>query len=83
MRDMTKPKEKISVNMTVALCIYSALFMRFALRVQPRNMLLFACHITNETAQLYQLQRAYGGYDFFYHPPVNNTTTALTASNHD
>lgn len=25
--------------------------MRFALRVQPRNLLLFACHLTNATAQ--------------------------------
>lgn len=70
MRDMTKPKEKVSPNMTIALCIYSLLFMRFALKVQPRNMLLFACHATNETAQLYQLQRVYGGADLFYHPPV-------------
>lgn len=66
---MFKPKEKVSPGMTVALCIYSALFMRFALRVQPRNYLLFACHLTNETAQLYQLQRVYGGVDLFYKPP--------------
>ncbi|OTF71233.1 MPC domain containing protein [Euroglyphus maynei] len=37
-----------------ALIIYSATFMRFAIRVQPRNMLLFACHITNFTAQTVQ-----------------------------
>lgn len=43
----------------VALCIYSALFMRFAWKVQPRNMLLFACHFTNETVQLIQLGRYY------------------------
>jgi hypothetical protein len=49
--------EKISGNMTTALCIYSGLFMRFAWMVQPRNMLLFACHFTNETAQLTQLGR--------------------------
>lgn len=54
--------------MTIALCLYSALFMRFALRVQPLNMLLFVCHATNETAQLYQLQRVYGGIDLFYKP---------------
>lgn len=81
MRDMTKPKEKISVNMTIALCIYSALFMRFALRVQPRNYLLFACHITNETAQLYQLQRVYGGYDIFYRPPVKTVSASGASSN--
>ncbi|CAB4025950.1 mitochondrial pyruvate carrier 1-like, partial [Paramuricea clavata] len=39
------------------LSIYSALFMRFAWKVQPRNLLLLACHITNETAQLIQLGR--------------------------
>ena len=41
----------------IALCIYSILFMRFAIKVHPRNMLLFACHFTNETAQLIQLSR--------------------------
>ncbi|CAL1285202.1 unnamed protein product [Larinioides sclopetarius] len=40
--------------MTLALCIYSLLFMRFAWRVQPRNLLLFACHFTNECAQITQ-----------------------------
>jgi len=40
-----------------ALCVYSALFMRFAWKVQPRNMLLFACHFSNEALQLLQLAR--------------------------
>jgi len=40
--------------MTLALCVYSLLFMRFAVKVQPRNMLLFSCHATNEVAQLVQ-----------------------------
>lgn len=36
--------------------------MRFSLKVQPRNLLLFACHFTNEGAQLTQ------GYRFInYH----------------
>lgn len=34
------------------LCVYSALFMRFAWVVQPRNMLLFACHASNECVQV-------------------------------
>uniref|UniRef100_A0A915J8F5 Mitochondrial pyruvate carrier n=1 Tax=Romanomermis culicivorax TaxID=13658 RepID=A0A915J8F5_ROMCU len=34
-----------------------ALFMRFAWKVQPRNMLLFACHFVNESAQLTQATR--------------------------
>lgn len=33
------------------------MFMRFAWKVQPQNMLLFACHVTNEGAQLIQLTR--------------------------
>jgi hypothetical protein len=37
--------------------MYSALFMRFAWMVQPRNYLLLACHACNETVQLYHLQR--------------------------
>ncbi len=40
-----------------AMCVYSALFMRFALAIRPRNYLLFACHAANETVQLYNLQR--------------------------
>ena len=39
--------------------------MRFAWKVQPRNMLLFACHFTNECAQLTQ------GYRFVMHNYVN------------
>lgn len=42
---------------TAAMCVYSATFMRFAWVVIPRNMLLFACHMTNEAAQLYQGSR--------------------------
>ncbi|KAL0074602.1 hypothetical protein J3Q64DRAFT_1777515 [Phycomyces blakesleeanus] len=52
--DWKKDPELISGNMTAALCIYSGLFMRFALAVQPVNYLLFACHATNEVAQLVQ-----------------------------
>ncbi|ESO94803.1 hypothetical protein LOTGIDRAFT_117864 [Lottia gigantea] len=37
-----------------ALSIYSCMFMRFAWKVQPRNLLLFACHMTNVTAQVTQ-----------------------------
>jgi Mitochondrial pyruvate carriers len=41
------------------MCVYSLLFMRFAWEVKPRNYLLFACHMSNETVQLYQLSRWY------------------------
>ena len=46
-----------SLFFVLALCVYSALFMRFAWMVQPRNHLLFACHFTNEACQLTQLGR--------------------------
>nr|GMC97947.1 mitochondrial pyruvate carrier 1-like [Ipomoea batatas]GME01853.1 mitochondrial pyruvate carrier 1-like [Ipomoea batatas] len=55
--DTQKPPEMISGNMTSAMCVYSALFMRFAWMVQPRNYLLLACHASNECVQLYQLSR--------------------------
>jgi hypothetical protein len=54
---LTKPPEVISRNMTAAMCVYSALFMRFAWAIQPRNHLLFACHFSNEIVQLNQLRR--------------------------
>ncbi|XP_049996618.1 mitochondrial pyruvate carrier 1-like [Alexandromys fortis] len=52
--DMKKSPEITSGRMTFALCCYSLTFMRFAYKVQPRNWLLFACHVTNEVAQLIQ-----------------------------
>lgn len=55
--DIKKDPKYISGKMTFALCLYSAIFMRFAWKVQPRNLLLFACHFTNEAAQLTQLGR--------------------------
>lgn len=69
MKDMSKPPELVSERMTVALMVYSLLFMRFALLVQPTNYLLFSCHLCNEAAQTYQLQRKFGGVDFFYKKP--------------
>lgn len=63
--DLKKHPEYISENMTLALCVYSLLFMRFAWRVQPRNYLLLGVHMSNELIQMYQLQRIFGGYDFY------------------
>ena len=57
--DAQKPPEKISGRMTTVLFFYSCLFMRFALRVQPKNHLLFACHFSNATCQAYLLFRKY------------------------
>ncbi|CAG8789064.1 781_t:CDS:2, partial [Dentiscutata erythropus] len=59
--DFKKDPDIISPRMTAAMCVYSACFMRFAWKVQPRNMLLFACHFTNEAAQIYQ------GYRYINH----------------
>ncbi|KAI0394799.1 UPF0041-domain-containing protein [Xylariaceae sp. FL0594] len=52
--DAQKSPELISGHMTLALCIYSATFMRYALAVQPKNYLLFLCHFINEGSQLTQ-----------------------------
>ena len=57
MMDSDKPAECISPNMTAVLAFYSMLFMRFAWRVQPRNLLLFSCHFSNASMQLYLLMR--------------------------
>jgi hypothetical protein len=54
---LTKPPDVISLPMTVSMCVYSGLFMRFAWCVQPRNLLLLSCHAFNEVAQLNQLRR--------------------------
>lgn len=52
--DIGKDPKIISGTMTTALCLYSLIFMRFAYKVQPRNWLLFACHLTNFCAQCVQ-----------------------------
>ncbi|KAH0569158.1 mitochondrial pyruvate carrier 1-like [Cotesia glomerata] len=55
--DFKKSPEIISGNMTLALIVYSMAFLRFAVKVQPRNMLLFGCHTVNLTAQIIQETR--------------------------
>ncbi|CAI9113097.1 OLC1v1013638C4 [Oldenlandia corymbosa var. corymbosa] len=55
--DTQKPPELISGPMTGVLCVYSALFMRFAWVVNPRNHFLMVTHASNEVVQLYQLSR--------------------------
>lgn len=55
--DLRKNPDLISGPMTTALCIYSAVFMRFACRVEPRNLLLFSCHFANISVQLMQMAR--------------------------
>ncbi|EFC48076.1 predicted protein, partial [Naegleria gruberi] len=55
--DYDRPPELVSGPMTFALAAYSAVFMRFAWMVKPRNMLLLYCHVVNEGVQLYHLTR--------------------------
>uniref|UniRef100_A0A7S3NHB1 Mitochondrial pyruvate carrier n=1 Tax=Aureoumbra lagunensis TaxID=44058 RepID=A0A7S3NHB1_9STRA len=55
---LNKGPEIISIPMTCTMVVYSGLFCRFALAVNPRNYLLFACHTFNVGAQLNQLRRA-------------------------
>ncbi|RPA82899.1 UPF0041-domain-containing protein [Ascobolus immersus RN42] len=52
--DTRKDPEIISGKMTLALCVYSAVFMRYSVAVTPKNYLLFGCHFVNECAQLTQ-----------------------------
>lgn len=52
----------ISGHFTAALTVYSATFMRYAMAVQPKNYLLFACHFVNFNAQLTQ---GYRWYDYW------------------
>jgi hypothetical protein len=55
--DSNKPPEAISRNITATLFFYSLLFMRFAWRVQPRNLLLLSCHTANASMQFILLQK--------------------------
>ncbi|XP_043285879.1 mitochondrial pyruvate carrier 1 [Venturia canescens] len=67
--DINRDPKFISGKMTLALCLYSAMFMRFSLKVQPRNLLLFGCHFVNEGAQLTQ------GYRFIDYHYLGNKKT--------
>ena len=71
--DTQKPEELVSGPMTGTLCLYSALFMRFAWRVEPRNYILFACHATNECVQMYNFQR-------WARWSLNNPTSSISSS---
>ncbi|XP_053980776.1 mitochondrial pyruvate carrier 1-like [Hylaeus volcanicus] len=61
--DTQKHPRIISGKMTLALALYSMVFMRFAWKVQPRNLLLLACHLVNTSAQLAQ---GYRYIDYHY-----------------
>ncbi|GMM42715.1 pyruvate transporter [Hanseniaspora uvarum] len=49
--DLNKDEALISGSMTSALVVYSAVFMKYALAVTPKNYLLFGCHVINTVAQ--------------------------------
>ena len=53
-----KGPEIISLNMTSVMLVYSSLFARWAWVVQPRNLALCACHVSNVLAQSNQMRRA-------------------------
>lgn len=62
--DLKKDPTLISGPMTGALVIYSGVFMRYSMAVSPKNYLLLACHVINETAQLGQGYR-FVNYNYF------------------
>lgn len=47
----TRPLRDIDPVMTSVLCVYSSLFMRWALAIAPANYPLFLCHATNSAVQ--------------------------------
>lgn len=59
--------------MTLALCGYSGVFMRYAFAVTPANYLLFGCHLVNFSAQMTQ------GYRFVNHFYMGGREKALEA----
>lgn len=73
--DWNRPAEKISRNMQFILSMYSALFMRFALRVTPVNYFLFCVHLTNFSLQMKLLIRRLQ-YEW-RHPEENETPVIL------
>jgi hypothetical protein len=53
--------------MTLALCGYSATFMRYAFAVTPVNYLLFGCHFVNFGAQVTQGYRYLNYWKYVAH----------------
>eukprot|EP00040_Diaphanoeca_grandis_P003163 m.23995 g.23995 ORF g.23995 m.23995 type:complete len:275 (-) comp14445_c0_seq1:335-1159(-) len=54
----TQGPEIISLNMTGVMIVYSSLFARWGFIVNPQNLLLSACHVSNVVAQCNQMRRA-------------------------
>lgn len=51
------PPDVISESMTGVLIVYSSLFARWAWVIQPKNIMLCGCHISNVAAQIGQITR--------------------------
>jgi len=47
----------INGNLTLALIVYSSLFLRWSVAIRPINPPLFACHVVNLGAQITQYYR--------------------------
>lgn len=62
-----KGPEIINERMSATQVVYSGLFVRFAMAVQPTNYILAACHTANVTAQCNQLRR-WGAYELQTNP---------------
>jgi hypothetical protein len=65
--------------MTCVLMVYSALFMRFAWMVKPRNYLLLACHASNSVAQTVQMGRRMQ-YEWDAQPAAEAAAAAAVAA---
>ncbi|EPY73342.1 Mitochondrial pyruvate carrier-like protein [Camelus dromedarius] len=76
LNDMRAPPDIISGRMTTALIFYSLASMRFAYRVQPRNLLLMACHGTNVVVQSMQA----GRYLIYHYGSGATAATVNTAT---
>ncbi|KAL3881280.1 hypothetical protein ACJMK2_027735 [Sinanodonta woodiana] len=79
--DLKKDPQMISGKMTLALTVYSCLFMRFAIKVQPRNLLLFSCHFTNTCAQITQGFRFCNFYSFVTKTYLQNNSYTQSGVN--
>lgn len=78
--DLQKDPELISGPMTGALIMYSGVFMKYALAVQPKNFLLFGCHIVNESAQIAQAFRFLNYHYLSGNEPVAKDATPAVKS---
>uniref|UniRef100_A0A8C9GR79 Mitochondrial pyruvate carrier n=1 Tax=Piliocolobus tephrosceles TaxID=591936 RepID=A0A8C9GR79_9PRIM len=57
LNDLNKLPIFVSEKMTATLVVYSLLFMRYSLAINPKNYLLFSCHVTNVLIQSFLLGR--------------------------